>query len=63
MLIFSVFIKDICYTISNSTCFIFADDFRMFCVIGNVVDCKVLQFDIDSLHNLFLNNAMNRNVD
>jgi hypothetical protein len=49
-----------CVTIHNSKHFLFSDDLKI-CRINNV-DCKVSQFDIDSVQNWCFENGMILNV-
>jgi hypothetical protein len=57
-LTFNIFINDICESIHNSQCLLFADDLKIYHSISDVDDCKLLQRDIDSVQNWCLNNGM-----
>jgi hypothetical protein len=57
-LLFNIFINDICNTIHNSRYLLFADDLKIYRTITNVDDCKLLQHDINSVHNWCLANGM-----
>jgi sarcosine oxidase/L-pipecolate oxidase len=49
-LLFNIFINDICSYI-YSRYLLFADDLKIYHTIINVDDCKLLQHDINSVHN------------
>jgi hypothetical protein len=53
-----MFINDICNTIHNCRHLLFADDLKTYRTITNVGDCKLLQHDINSVHNWCLANGM-----
>jgi hypothetical protein len=53
---------NICNTILNSRYILFADDLMIYRTITNVDDCKVLQHDINSVHNWCLVNGMKINT-
>jgi hypothetical protein len=57
-LLFSVFIIDICNSVHNSRYLLFADDLKIYHTIINVDDCKLLQHDINSVHNWCLVTGM-----
>jgi hypothetical protein len=61
-LLFNIFINDICNTILNSRYLLFADDLKIYRTITNVDDCKLLQHDINSVHNWCLANGMKMNI-
>jgi hypothetical protein len=57
-LLFNIFINDICDSIHNSQCLVFADDLKIYRSISDVDDCKLLQHDINSVQNWCLDNAI-----
>jgi hypothetical protein len=61
-LIFNIFINDICDSIHNSQCLLFATDLKIYRSISDVDDCKRLQHNIDSVQNWCLDNGMRLNL-
>jgi hypothetical protein len=61
-LLFNIFINGICNTIHNSRYLLFADDLNIYHTITIVDDCKLLQHDINSVHNWCLANGMKINI-
>jgi hypothetical protein len=61
-LLFNIFINDICDSIHNSQCLLFADDLKIYLSISDVDDRKLLQHDIDSVQNWCLDNGMKLNL-
>jgi hypothetical protein len=61
-LLFNVFINDTCNSIHNSRYLLFADDLKIYRTIINVDDCKLLQHDINLVHNWCLVNGMKINL-
>jgi hypothetical protein len=61
-LLFNICINDICNTIHNSRYLLFADDLKIYRAITTVHDCKLLQHDINSVHNWCLANGMKINI-
>jgi hypothetical protein len=61
-ILFNIFINNICNTILNSRYLLFSDDLTIYRTITNVDDCKVLQHDINSVHNWCLVNGMKINI-
>jgi hypothetical protein len=61
-LLFNTFINDICDSIHNSQCLLFADDLKIYRSISDVDECKLLQHNIDSVQNKCLNNGMKLNL-
>ena len=61
LLLFLIMIADIDKVVSASNLISFADDTRLYSAVGDVTDCKNLQFDLDtvydwtSFNNLFFN--------
>jgi hypothetical protein len=62
-ILFNIFINDICNTIHNSRYILFAHDLKIYRAITSVYDCKLLQHDINSVHNWCLANGMKINID
>jgi hypothetical protein len=61
-LLFNIFINDICDSIHNSKCLLFADHLKIYRSISDVDDCKLLQHDVYSVQNWCLNNDMKLNL-
>jgi hypothetical protein len=61
-LLFNIFMNDICDSIHNSQCLLFADDLKIYRSISDVDDCKLLQHNIDSVQNWCLDNGMKLNL-
>lgn len=55
-------LSSVIFAVLFATRLVLADDFRIFCCIRNVENCKLLQSDIDSMHKWCLNNGMNLTV-
>jgi hypothetical protein len=51
LLLFNIFVNDICDYISNYTNLLFADGLKIYCNINNVHDCKLMQSEINSVKN------------
>jgi hypothetical protein len=63
LLLFNIFINDICNSIHDSRSLLFADaGLKIYHTIINVDDCKLLQHDINSVHNWCLVNGMKINL-
>jgi hypothetical protein len=61
-LLFNVSINDICDSIYNSQCLLFADDLKIYRSISDADDCILLQHNIDSVQNWCVNNVMKLNL-
>jgi hypothetical protein len=62
LLLFNIFINDICNSIHDSMSLLFADGLKIYHTIINVDDSKLLQHDINSVHKWCLVNGMKINL-
>jgi len=62
-LFINVYINTVCHSDCNSSCVLLAEDFKCFHNIYHVKDCKLLQFDFDTVQKHFGDNEGKLNVD
>lgn len=60
-LLFSIFIDDLCDMLSCHK-LLFADDLKIYAIVENVVDCQLVQHQIDTVHGWCVENNLSMNV-
>jgi hypothetical protein len=61
-LLFNIFINDICDSIHNSQCLLFADNLKIYRSISDVDEYKLLRHDVDSVRSWCIDNGMKLNL-
>jgi hypothetical protein len=62
LLLFNVYINDLCDSIKHSRYLLFADDIKIYRVVSSPEDCNLLQSDVDSIRSWCAANYMKLNV-